>query len=268
MGLVISEQRLVPAWLKAARHLEAHGRECRNLMLEVERPQELTAGDRVVVDQVDAVLKARNDGLSIATVATTIFPQAMYRRHGPDAFVERFLKVMKRAKKEGTWGTYAMRILQRRGRVPGATFNPLEQIVDKLKRASTDGNGYRSNYELGVHLAEDLDETEYEVACELPTYESATDGAKVANIPCLSHLTFKMTKDGRVDLTAIYRSHHYAARALGNLVGLSHLLGYVAKESGLEVGTLTCISTHAVLDLKTWGGVARGKALLSGLNIA
>lgn len=268
MGVVITEPRIVPAWLAAARHLEANGREYRNIVLEIEQPQELPPGDRAVLDQVDAALLAHTDDLSIKTVATTIFPQALYDRLGPDEFADRFLKIMKRAKKSGTWGTYAMRMLQRRGRAPGSTFNPLEQIIFKLKRASTDGHGYRSNYELGVHLAEELDETEYEVACELPTYESAIEGAKVSNIPCLSHLTFKMTKDGRLDLTAIYRSHYYAARALGNLVGLSQLLSYVAQESGLEVGTLTCISTHAVLDFKAWGGVKVGKALLDGLHIA
>lgn len=267
MGVVITELRIVPAWLAAAKHLEANGREYRNVVLEIEYPNELPPGDRAVLDQVDAALLANTDDLSIRTVATTIFPQAIYDRLGPDKFAARFLQIMTRAKKKNTWGTYATRMLSRRGRAPGSTFNPLEQIIFKLKRASTDGHGYRSNYELGVHLAEELDETEYEVACELPTYESAIDGAKVSNMPCLSHLTFKMMDGGRLDLTAIYRSHYYAARALGNLVGLSQLMSYVAKESGLKVGTLTCISTHAVLDLKAWGGVGKGKALLDGLHI-
>lgn len=88
------------------------------------------------------------------------------------------------------------------------------------------------------------------------------------NMPCLSHLSFKLTDRESVDLTAIYRSHHYAARALGNLLGLSQLQAFVAKEANLKVGTLTCISTHAHLDLSSWGGVVKGRALLNGLSSA
>jgi len=36
------------------------------------------------------------------------------------------------------------------------------------------------------------------------------------------------------------------------LIGLSQLLHFVAKESNLKVGSLTCISTQAALDLGSW----------------
>jgi hypothetical protein len=60
----------------------------------------------------------------------------------------------------------------------------------------------------------------------------------------------------------MYRSHHYCARALGNLLGLAQLLSFVAKEAELKVGTLTCLSSHAVLDAETWGGVQRAQEVL------
>jgi len=267
MGVVITKPRIVPAWLAATQHLEANGRECRNIVLEIAQPNLMPAGDRAALDKVDAALRANTDDLCITTVSTTIFPQRMYQKLGPDLFADHFLKVMKRAKKKGTWGTYAMRILQRRGKVAGSTFNPLEQIIEKLHHAAHGGQGFKSDYELGVHLVEDLDETEYEVAAELPTWESATDGAKTMNIPCLSHITFKMI-GGKLELTAIYRSHYYGARALGNLVGLSQLQSYVATQAEIEIGTLTCISTHAVLDYPALGGVVAGKKLLAGLQVA
>jgi len=53
-------------------------------------------------------------------------------------------------------------------------------------------------------------------------------------------------------LTAMYRYHYYIEKALGNLLGLSQLLFFVAKETGLGVGPLVCLSTYAVLD--TEGG--------------
>jgi hypothetical protein len=53
-------------------------------------------------------------------------------------------------------------------------------------------------------------------------------------------------------LTVLYRYHYYIEKALGNLLGLSQLLYFVAKETGLGVGPLVCHSTYAVLD--TEGG--------------
>ena len=128
MGVVFSEDRIVPTWLAAAKHLQANGQRARNLVLEIDHPKLLTPGDQ------------RAD-LSVLTVAGTIFPQALYRRHGAEGLAERFLRIMSRAKKKGTWGTYAMRMMQRRGRKTGTTFNPLEQVIFKLKRASTPGEG-------------------------------------------------------------------------------------------------------------------------------
>jgi hypothetical protein len=268
MGIVIAEDRIVPTWLAAVKHLQANGRRDRNIVLEIDHPLVLSGSDLAAINAVDAALRKHVD-LSVQTVAGTIFPQGLYKRHGADGLSERFLMIMKRAKKKGTWGTYAMRMMQRRGREDGTKFNPLEQVIFKLKRASTPGDGkpFESVYEMGVHLAEDLEGEPFELtACELPTFDAALDGAMVSNMPCLSHLTFKLTDTKSVDLTAIYRSHYYAQRALGNLIGLTHLLSFVAEQSNLDVGRLTCISTDATLDLKSWGGVPAGNALLAKID--
>jgi hypothetical protein len=56
----------------------------------------------------------------------------------------------------------------------------------------------------------------------------------------------------------MYRNHTYITRCLGNLIGLGRLQAFVASEARVEVGSLTCISTHAELDAETWGiGTAR-----------
>ena len=267
MGKVFAEDRIVPTWLAAAKYLLAHGRRARNLVLEIDHPRLLTDEDKRAIAAVDVALR-QNCDLSVLTVAGTIFPQGLYRKHGADGLAERFLKIMERAKKKGTWGTYAIRMMERRGRKSGSTFNPLEQVIFKLRRASDqgDGNAYESVYELGVHVAEDLDGEPLLAACELPTFDSALDGGKVSNMPCLSHLTFKLTDAKSVDLTAIYRSHYYAQRALGNLIGLTHLLTFVAEQAGIEVGRLTCVSTDANLDFENWGGAPAGRALLGVLE--
>jgi hypothetical protein len=268
MGQVFAEDRIVPTWLAAAKYLLKNGRRARNLVLEIDHPRLLTDEDRRAIAVVDATLRQHCD-LSVLTVAGTIFPQGLYRKHGAAGLDKRYLKIMERAKEKGTWGTYAMRLMQRRGREFGETFNPLEQVIFKLKRASTPGQGkpYVSIYEAGVHLAEDLGGEPLLAACEVPTFDSSIDGSMVSNMPCLSHLTFKLSKETKsVDLTAIYRSHYYAQRALGNLVGLTHLLTFVAEQAGLNVGQLTCISTDATLDFQHWGGVPAGKAVLAEIE--
>lgn len=267
MAIPFQGERIVPVWLQAAQYLEKNRREGRNLILEISDPGKLTSDDRTKVTLVDNALRDHCD-LSVKTVAATIFPQAMYLRHGRPNFYNEFRDRMARGKKKNTWGTYALRIFERRAKNPSETVNPIEQIIGKLVRATNGGHPYKAVYELGsVEPIEDLD-PEGDFGCELPTFNVARDGDLVRNMPCLSHLSFKLTDHKQVDLTAIYRSHYYCQRALGNLIGLSQLLQFVAKESNLTPGTLTCISTHAVLDLKpSWGkrSVDQGRALLAQL---
>jgi hypothetical protein len=250
MAHLICQERIVPTWVAAIRLLHKEGPQLRNIVLEVQSPTLITGEDRTVLDSVDAAVRAHAD-VSVKTVAATIFPQALYRRYGRPRMYKELLDALGKGKAKGTWGTYAQRMMQRKGRGP-KPVNPLDQIVAKLERATTTGKPYQAVYEMGVfEPSEDLDEGS-QPFCELPLYDVARDGAMVSNMPCLSHLSFKKSGSS-VDLTAVYRSHYYCERALGNLVGLSQLLNFVAKESKHTVGTLTCVSTHAVLDIKAWG---------------
>ncbi len=263
-----SEQSLVPTWLAAARFLHSRSNDeftDRNVVLEVADPVRLAESDRLIVRKVDQAIRMHRKSLSIETVAGTIFPEGLYRRYGRPDFYQRFFETMQTAKKPGTWGTYAMRLFKRRAAHGDGSINPLDIIVEKLKRAASDGNKYRSAYEAGlIDPGLDLLDPSLEFGCELPTYEPATDARLIRNMPCLSHLSFKLADAGTaVDLTAIYRSHHYCERALGNLIGLSRLQAFVAKEAGIRPGVLTCVSTHARLDVDCWGGKAAAQALLN-----
>lgn len=263
MAKLISGDRIVPVWLEALEHLERNGQRCRNLLLEIELPGEVKKVDRAVIDLVDPQL-AKHSNTSVTTVAGTIFPFGLYRRVGAKDLPARFLAIMARAKVKGHWGTYAMRLMSRPGKKAKESINPLYEVVRKLKKASTDGVGYNSNYELGVHATEDL--FSEDIGCEVPLYSCADDCRKIGNYPCLSHLTFKLVDRKTIELTAIYRSHYYLQRALGNLVGLTHLMRFVAIETGLDVGRLTCISTDAHLDDDSWGGLVQTRALIAQIK--
>jgi thymidylate synthase len=53
-----------------------------------------------------------------------------------------------------------------------------------------------------------------------------------------------------LSLMCIYRNHDFLERAYGNYWGLLNLLKFLAHETNLNVGVLTCISSHAYVDKK------------------
>ena len=85
---------------------------------------------------------------------------------------------------------------------------------------------------------------------EITIYDPIRDAGPLMNRQCLSFLSFKLT-DGperKLLLTAMYRNHYYIERLLGNLIGLGRLMKFVADEVKVDVGSLTIVSTHAVVD--------------------
>lgn len=269
MAKLFCMERIVPAWIAAVRELEGlPDRMARNFVLEISQPAKIAQSDSDVISKVDHKLLQGKGGIGVFTVAGTIFPDRLYRHWGRPIFYERFLASMKRGKDHGTWGTYALRMIQRTNRTTGQPFNPLDIIVEKLIRARQ-SRRIRAAYELGISEPADLlDEHERPDGFELPLYDPITDGGRPTNIPCLSHLSFKLQDNDILDLTAVYRSHYYAQRALGNLIGLSQLQAFVARESGLQQGVLTCVSTQARLDVAAWGGSVAARGFIKTFPMA
>ena len=183
---------------------------------------------------------------SLQTVANTIFPYSLYRRMGADGVYRVYPEVVYpriMRCKENRWGTYAHRLV-RRISDKGVVVNPLETVVSRLISESKNGGPKRARYELNL----------VEPFTDLSTGDTTTTGDNFAlGGPCLSHLSFKLRPGGLLSLTAFYRSHYYIERALGNLIGLSRLLNFVARESNLQMGPITCISSYAVIDKTKWG---------------
>lgn len=267
MTEVFPRSRVVQAWLAGIRYLKSQkSHDATNIILEIASPQAATSEDRQVVNAVTHALQQRKAGRTVMTAAGTIFPQTIYKRYGRPDWYERYKSIMARGMAPNTWGTYALRMIKRKDE-SGATFNPLDKIIEKLIAIRTKKlNKYVAAYELGVcDLATDLADDLNGVGFDLPTYDPSVDRHKYYGSACLSHVTFKLMH-GKIDLTAIYRSHHYAERALGNLIGLAQLQQYVATEAGYETGTLTCISTYAKLD-NGLGGIRAASKLLETFPI-
>jgi hypothetical protein len=225
-------------WLEAAIYLaQQENRTLFNLILGVREPTTLTAEDFCVHDVVNDFLEA-HDKQPLVTTAGTIFPGGLYLQGGAKAVYSEFPALYKKFR--GQWGTYAGRMLCRTIVSHGRECSPLEALIEKLKAQSDQGH-MRAAYEMKIY-----DDTE---TCDISTYEPTTDCNMTIGQPCLTHLSFKLLQDRSVSLTALYRTHFYIEKTLGNLLGLGQLLSFVAEEAGLTVGTLVCHSTMAQLDV-------------------
>jgi hypothetical protein len=224
-------------WLKAAKYLAQHeDRTVFNLILGVHEPTVVTAEDFRVHDLVNTFLDYHGKQ-PLVTTAGTIFPGSLYLQGGAKAVFSEFPALYKKFKTQ--WGTYAGRMFCPTITSKGNERAPLEVLIEKLKAQAARGH-MRAAYEVKV-----FDDSE---TCELSTYEPESDCDMTRGQPCLTHLSFKLHPDLSVSLTALYRTHFYIQKTLGNLLGLGQLLSFVARESDLTVGTLVCHSTMGELD--------------------
>ena len=225
MGMLTSASDCSRGWLSAVWHLLQCGGDCFNLITEIENPTVEHAGIRQLVD---GFLEAMGKK-SIDEVANTIFPESLYfPTIGRDSLYQNYeiawpLIGLFPANKSGT---YFYRMIHWGN--PETPMNQLESTIYKLKEAQTWRKAYRSRYEVSI-------------------YQPETDGRNLMAFPCLSHLSFKLYS-GRLHLTAVYRNQFYIERAYGNFIGLGRLMEFVARESEIMIGPLTCIATHAELD--------------------
>jgi thymidylate synthase len=197
--------------------------------------------DNAVITLVDHFLKEHHEN-PIITVANTIFPQSLYKAHGSPAFYGVYLRDFDRLSETKRWGRYFER-MTRHQKADGKTYNPLSDLIDKLKRQEEAGVRYSSAYELAV-------------------YDPLRDGRVLYGGQCLSFLSFKLDEELGLMLTAMYRNHTYITRCLGNLIGLGRLQAFVAKEAKVKLGSLTVVSTHAVLDTGDGWGIRDARELV------
>jgi len=188
------------AWVVDSAAVHAAGGEAYNVVIDIENPLAEDTADTAIIQAVDQYLRD-HDAYSISTVANTIFPEATLRRYGPvafyDAYHERVFPRMKRMTRD--WGRYFDRLTRwtkvRNGEI--TTINPLQDLITFMHRQIGRDRTYRNVYEMAI-------------------YDPTRDAGKPSNRQCLSFLSFKLTVDNRLLLTAIYRNHTYISRGLGN----------------------------------------------------
>jgi len=222
-------------WLAASIAVQELGGEAHNVIVDIADPLSETRADAAIVREVDNFLRDHHHN-ALSSVANTIFPKSLYERHGPDNFYDvyrdRVLPRMKTMTRD--WGRYFERLTMWK-KVDGSQvriINPLDDLVHFMQTQIQSDRTYRNVYEMTV-------------------YDPTRDARKVSNRQCLSFLSFKLTGEKQLNLTVMYRNHTYISRGLGNFIGLGRLLAFVADQSGAQLGSLTCISTHAEIDSGT-----------------
>lgn len=243
------------AWLQAAQALaEARGRTLVNLAVSIADPLREDLGIRRELEESVAGL-ARGDRAnrlpalhSVHTVANTIFPISMYNPGRPGAAAEFFERAQSVGRlhegRRNEWGTYFGRLVSY-PRADGAKVNQLENFLAVLAEAKT----WSDRYEAPLTFPGESTE----LAADALTADALVIGPqdrRPRGNPCLAHLSFTVL-DGAIHLTALYRRHHYIARAYGNFLGLARLLNFLAYESGREVGAMMIVGTHADLEMGT-----------------
>lgn len=239
----ISGETREETWFEAIKHLVNDAEEHMeyNLIMEVKNPGSLNEKSKKIARSFDSLLR-ESGHFPLQTVADTIFPTFEYKKHGKDGvfnvYPDEIYPAIKCANGNKS-GTYAYRIL--RGIGPkGTECRPLENVMRRLESQINNPNGKRCVFELSV---DDISDHSVET---IPINRNDT---KLMGFPCLSHLSFKLNRDrSELYLTAIYRSHYYIEKALGNLLGLARLQKFMARELGIKAGTLVCHSTLAKLD--------------------
>ncbi len=200
------------------------------------------------IASVDTFLTAR--AKPIETVANTIFPASLYLRYGAPAFFNVFeTKVLPKVRRGDRWSGY---YFERMVASPVPAGQPPNQLWNIIERMRNDQVRALNKFELSLFdPAQDVDNSPY--------------GGQ-----CLSFLSFKVVPGTprTLLLTAMYRNHYYIEKLLGNLIGLGRLMAFVGRETGLKVGSLTVVSTHAKIDQPDGARRAEIAAMLDGFDQA
>lgn len=254
---------LSEAWLRTLEHVVDAGGHAVNVITTITDP--LTPEDQTIRSALDEVLSVERKGLRVQpveTVAGTIFPYDIYAdtelTFTPDMGKDALAKLDASATdlytcyldmlpilttdRANNHGTYFGRMVSWPGKTGGGT-NQLADRITRFRRAHKANVGQRNLEDIAVA-------GEAELLATLPSEDPAGLQVYAANdrrergFPCLVHVDLTLFRH-RISVAATYRHQYLVTKAYGNLLGLSRLLGFLAQQTGFEVGELMVNATFA-----------------------
>lgn len=223
---VITAHSFQTAWAQAVVYLKSNDWITWNLVVQIDSPSVI---DSDIQDRTMEFAKCHRL-ITPVQVAHTIFPYKLYKPGiDRDRLYQKYWRYFKftRIQPHRGWGTYFERMIRY------APTGDNAQAVDQLATIIDAINGRSSNYGAA-----------YTIVIPYPQ----KDSRRIMGAPCLNYLTVQVEtvgKSKRVSLLAVYRNHDFLERAYGNYLGLCKLLEYIAIETNSEIGSVTCISSHA-----------------------
>lgn len=228
---LIDHTNVSEAWCRTLEHIiECPGNEITPLVISLTEFNE-TPGFRSILD--DHLQK--NNKAKVHTVAETIFPESLYVLNGYDRhkFYQAFFDILPRIKgidaSSNGRGTYFERLIAFDGQ--DGKINQLEMIITSLQDRTIKR---RSKLQASI-----FDPT-----------KDHSDGP-YQRFPCLQHVTFYRTPNGKLILNSFYAIQYLYERAYGNWLGLINLGKFVASEIGTELERFTCFIGVEKLDRLT-----------------
>jgi hypothetical protein len=273
-GYVEPAANISEAWLRTLERVHADGGYAVNLMSTVTNP--LAEEDRAIRTAIDGLLvEGHRSGTRVQTVETvagTIFPGDLYADPGYDyrpdlddpskaaldvaasdlylAYLDMLPVLM--TDTANNRGTYFGRMVSWPGKTGGGR-NQLADRVTTLRRAR-DLNHRKRNLD-DIVVGGEGEGLMSAAVDGLQVY--AADDRRSRGFPCLVHIDLTLF-DGRLSMAAVYRHQYLITKAYGNLLGLSRLLAFLARQSGYDVGELVVLATMADSEQGTYtkAGVA------------
>lgn len=224
--MLINCSTIQEAWLTALSHLHKNSWRVRNLVVHI-------SGCNIWDDIRSRVINnflLNRAKLNPKRVAYTIFPFRLFEILGDS---ERLYNEYNKQggfydkHYSGGWGTY----FQRMTAYPGhdGHVNQLKQIIESIRGSDS------------VHKAR------YTMIIQSPGGETI----RPLGGPCLNYISLQID-NGHVfpvaGLLAVYRNHDFIHRAYGNYWGLYELLKFICRETKMDVGPVTCVSSTAYVE--------------------
>jgi thymidylate synthase len=238
---LISGKTFQEAWIKAANYLKDNNWDVWNLVVQISDP---TSYDKLIHNTFKD-FAVDNDRISPKGVAYTIFPHKLYNRVKCanklySAYMDKIYTWTRKRKHKG-WGTYFQRMIAYPGQKE--PINQLANIIDAINNRDR------------------ISRASYTIVIEKPGGETI----RPLGAPCLNYIAVQIESDSNaISLLCVYRNHDFFERAYGNYWGMCNLLCFIANETKLAPGSVTCISSHAYIN----GSITNFKAFLEALNEA
>lgn len=229
--IVICEDSFQTAWAKAILELYANKWDAWNIVVQINHPELF---NKDVNKTLENFVKENNTEESKLIpqkhVAHTIFPQRFFTNGiSRERLYSNYWRFFDRPRKKprSGWGTYFARMI----RYPtlSGDIDQLGSIIDHINDRTIN---YRASHTIIIPCPhKDLNRT--------------------MGAPCLNYITIQtedscnLTNKKIINMLAVYRNHDFTRRTYGNYFGLCNLLRYIAHETNSQIGTLTCVSSHA-----------------------